>query len=186
MENTWLMLPARQQQHLSVCTSLGRFYPSKITLDSGNRMNEKNNTGKKNWRAEYSPVKKEKHVISCTKVDKEWTIVPMAQYVGKGVSVKKPRVVFVVIHDNLNWQYCSLKLHESQQNTQKIDICPIHVVKFYIKFGDRLYSKEKRRAWSGLFPFEYMSSVSKIDINCLPLHGPGNILCPLCLWKYST
>ena len=43
---TWLMLLGRQQQHLSVCTSLGRYYPSKITLDSGNRMNEKNNMEK--------------------------------------------------------------------------------------------------------------------------------------------
>ena len=84
---TWLMLPARQQQHLSVCTSLGRYYPSKITLDSGNRMNEKNNTEKKKWRTDYSPVKKERKVILFTIADTEWTIVPMAQYMGKGVSV---------------------------------------------------------------------------------------------------
>ena len=41
---------------------------------------------------------------------------------------------------------------------------------FDIKFVNKLYSKEKRRAWSLLF---WLYSVTKIGIKFLPLHGPG-------------
>ena len=72
-------------------------------------MNEENNMRKrevKNW---VQPCKKGKK--SNIYRDTEWTIAPMAQYMGKGGSVYKPRVVFVVI-----WIWIdSTAFHESQQ-----------------------------------------------------------------------